>query len=276
MKRIIAGLALATSVALVTSAAPASATPAPAAPKDPVAAVKKQLVPGKGVKFTERTTIIDGDERSVFVRRSGMLRFSRSGIAASDITAKSNLKASEMDEDAPDMLKAMAKPERTIKIGNTAYVSGGILSASMPEGSTWFKMPKGPHGGMLGMYGQPVNIAEPATLKALLQTGKPTRDGYSGKITVGALYKVSPWYRSMSILMIKPSVKQAKNPISWRLSVNAKGLPIRLVTTFASNALGPSAGDGTDRSVDTRYTGWGGKITIKAPPADQVTDELND
>ena len=75
MNRMLAGLALASAAALM------AATPAQAAitqaPAKPVTAVKKQLVPGKGVTFTERTTLDSGRMRAVFVRSSGTYQFSR-------------------------------------------------------------------------------------------------------------------------------------------------------------------------------------------------------
>ncbi|GAA4939434.1 hypothetical protein HD597_009105 [Nonomuraea thailandensis] len=275
MKRILTGVALVTTAALVT------ATPAlAAAPKDPVVAVKKQLVAGKGVKFTERTTVDDGSMREVFLRRSGTLQFGKSGIAASDITGKLNISASDLqglDESGENaelasMLKAMAQPERTIRIGTTSYLSGNIWALQMPEGKTWFKAPKGPTGGFLGTFGQPLNLAEPATLKTLLKGAKTTGSGYTGKTLLGDLWKTSPWLRAT--WLDKPSAKAQKTAISWRITVNKAGLPTRLVTTFPMAALG-AGGKGTV-SVDTSYTGWGSAVSIKAPPAEEVTSKFKD
>ncbi|MEV0617323.1 hypothetical protein AB0I81_28645 [Nonomuraea sp. NPDC050404] len=258
MKRILTGVALATTAALVT------ATPAlAAAPKDPVVAVKKQLVDGKGVKFAERTTIIEGKSRQIFVRRTGTLQFKKSGIAASDITGKFNISLSELGElpegDAGEALKALAAEERTIKVGNTAYLSGGMWTRFLPEGETWFKMPGGPTGGITGMLGQPVNLAEPATLKTLFKGAKPTSNGYAGKAKVSDLWKASPWLRST--WLSKPAAKALKTSISWKIEVDSKGLPTRLVSTFPGSVVG---GSGTV-SVSTTYSGWGSSVSIKAP-----------
>jgi hypothetical protein len=258
MKRILTGVALATTAALVT------ATPAlAAAPKDPVVAVKKQLVAGKGVKFTERTTLDDGSMRDIFVRRSGTLQFKKSGIAASDITGKFNISLSDLGElpegEEGEALKALAAQERTIRIGNTSYLSGGMWASMLPEGETWFKQPGGPTGGLTGVFGQPLNLAEPATLKTLFKSAKATGSGYSGKTKVGDLWNASPWLRST--WLSKPSAKAQKSSISWKITVNSAGLPTRLVTTFPASVL---SGSGTV-SVDTRYTGWGSSVSIKAP-----------
>ncbi|MFF4191463.1 hypothetical protein [Nonomuraea sp. NPDC001831] len=275
MKRPLTGVALATAAALVAATPALLAAPAQAAaPKNPVAAVKKQLVPGKGVKFSERISVSDGVRSEVFIRRTGTFQFSKSGLAASDITAKFAINLSDLGEDAPETLKALATPERTIRIGTTSYLSGGMWSKVLPEGETWFKAPHGPTGGLTGTFGQPVNVAEQATLKTLLKTAKPVSGGYAGKITVRDLRKISPWYRS-SAIDPSPKAKQLKSVISWKLTVNAAGLPVRLVATFPQTAItgSGSAKDGGVR-VDTRFTGWGDAVSIKAPTGDDVSSEF--
>jgi len=273
MKHMLTGLALASAAVLV------AATPAQgAAPKNPVAAVKKTYLAGKGVKFAERTTFISGRSRQVFVRRTGALQFSRSGIAASDITGKLNINADDLgssdDEDAA-LFRAFAKPERTIRVGTTAYSSGNIWAELLPEGKTWFKAPNGTTGGFTGTYGQPLNVAELATLKTLLKDAKPATGGYAGKITVGELRKVSPRFRA-SAPGARTTAKVQKIKIGYRLSVNANGLPTRVVTTFPLSLFSPGSKASETATVDTRYTGWGGKVAIKAPPADQVTTKFAD
>ncbi|MFI6505327.1 hypothetical protein [Nonomuraea typhae] len=273
MKRIFAGVAL--SVAAVSlTAAPAQA----AAPKDPVATLKKQFVAGTGVTFTDRTALISGGQRAIFVRRTGTFAFSLAGLAASDITGKFTIKASDIpdgEDENTKFLKGMAMPERTIRIGKTAYISGGIFGQLLPEGKTWFKMPNGPTGGVTGLYGQIVNVTEAATLKTLIQNGKAVKGGYAGTITAGQLKKVSAWYRaSMPFGTLKAS--QLKTPITFKLELDAAGLPKRLVTSYSPAALGQKAPSGDGVSVDTRFTGWGAKAKIVAPPADEVTTTFED
>ncbi|MCF6473944.1 hypothetical protein FAF44_37010 [Nonomuraea sp. MG754425] len=274
MKRILTGVALAASAALVT------ATPAlAAAPKDPVVAVKKQFVAGKGVKFTERTTVANEYGRGVFLRRTGALQFGRSGITASDITGKLNISSKDLEgldesgdaADSAATIKAMIQPERTIRIGTTSYISGNIWTTLLPEDKTWFKAANGPTGGMLGSFGQPLNLAEPATIKTLLKGAKTTGSGYAGKTLVRDLWKASPWLRAT--WLSKPSAKAMKSAITWRLTVNKSGLPTRIVSTFPATAMGVSGGT---VSVDTSYTGWGSAVSIKAPPADEVATKFSD
>ncbi|MEU4232430.1 hypothetical protein AB0F17_49730 [Nonomuraea sp. NPDC026600] len=272
MKRIIAGLALASAATLIT-AGPAQA--APAAAKDPVAAVKKQFVAGKGVKFSERSTAIQGGRRDIITRRTGSYQFSNSGVAASDIVGKFNVKAlgpapAEDDEDAK-AFKALSTPERTITVGKTSYMSGGFWSQVLPEGKTWLKVPNAPFSGLTGVYGQPLNLTEAATIKTLIKGAKAAKGGYAGKITVGELRRISPSFRG-NLLLGTPSKKTAKVAISWKLTVDANGLPSRLVSTFSLAALGVGAPESAGLSVETLYSGWGSAVKITAPPADQVTD----
>ncbi|MFG1941817.1 hypothetical protein [Nonomuraea sp. NPDC048826] len=266
MKRLIAGLALASAATFVT-AVPAQAQ---AAPENPLVSVKKQLVAGKGVKFTERTTISTPLFHDIMVRRSGTIGFRKGGVAGSDITGKLNLKASDVGEDAPELAKGLVIPERTIWVGGTSYLSGGIWSLVLPEDKTWFKLPNGPTGGVTGVTGQPLNVAEPATLRAMLKNAKATRGGYSGKITVAQVRKVSPWFRATVMLERYPA-KVLRTEIKWRLSVDAKGLPTRLVTTYPLGVIDGKPKKTETLSVDTRYTGWGTKVTIKAPSTSDTT-----
>ncbi len=272
MNRMLAGLALASAAALM------AATPAQAAvtqaPAKPVTAVKKQLVPGKGVTFTERTTIDNGRMRSIFVRSSGTFQFSKSGIAASAITGKLNIKASDLGELSEESLfKSLTKPERTVRIGTTTYHSGSIWAELLPSGKHWYKAPHGPPAGFTGLFGQPLNIIEPATLKTLFKNAKPATGGYTGKISIRDLRKVSAYYRAAS--PGTPSAKALKAQITWKLSVNAKGLPTRLVTTIPGSAMAVSESSREKMIVDTRYSGWGNKVSIKAPPADEITTKLD-
>ncbi|WP_433512607.1 hypothetical protein ACQP2T_54320 [Nonomuraea sp. CA-143628] len=271
MKRIITGLALA-SAATLLAAGPAQAAPAA---KDPVAAVKKQFVAGKGVKFSERTTAIQGRMRGIITRRTGTYQFSKTGVAASDITGAFNVKALGPDAGEDKTLKAMGRPERTITIGKTSYLSGGLWADMLPEGKTWTRMRNIPFSGLSGVYGQPLNLTESATLKTLFKSAQPAKGGWAGKITVGDLRRISPSFRG-NLLLGAPSKKTSKVALSWKLTVDAKGLPARLVTLMPLAALSSNADDKSSLSIETLYSGWGSSVKITAPPADQVTDEFKD
>lgn len=266
MKRLIAGAAIAAATALLI-AAPAQAA---AAPANPVKALQKQFVTGKGVKFTERTTIIHGRTREIFVRRSGSFQFGKSGIAASEITGKFNINRSDLPEDAPELFVAMGTPEKSIRIGTTSYTSGGVFGTMIPEDKTWFKAANGPASGFTGFFAQVINVAEPKTLATILKTAKPSGNDYNGSITFGELYKVSPWLRAS--MPMKLTAKASKVVVTWKLELNSKSLAERLVATFPSKVLYGTSGR---TSVDTRFTGWGSAVEITAPPAEEVTTELD-
>ncbi|MFI6596426.1 hypothetical protein ACIBHX_09260 [Nonomuraea sp. NPDC050536] len=258
MKRMLAGLALATAATAIVAA------PAQAAPKDPVAAVKQQIRPGKGVKFAESTVVVSHSRREVLVRRNGTLQFGKSGVTASDVTGNLNWPKQDDDNEAA---KAFASPEHMLTVGGKSYVQGGPWSGQIPEDKSWLKLPSDKPNGLYTTMGQVVDVTELATLKALLKNAKASGSGYAGKITFGELKKVSPSFR----IIVEPKNKQLKTVITWKLSLNAKGLPTRLVTSYSAKAVG---GGGDDPKAlfdtDTRYTGWGSTVKIQAPPASQV------
>lgn len=268
MKKILAGLALATAATAI------AATPAQAATKDPVAAVKQQFVPGKGVTFVDRSMLVEGERRGILVRRNGSYGFGKSGVNASDITSKYNLPPELFGDDEES--KALATPEHVVTVGRKSYVSGSFWSLMVPEDKSWLKLPVSLPGGAFAPFGQVVNVTEPATLKTLLKGAKATSGGYSGSISFADLKKVSPYARSAFDLQ-KQSAKQLKSVITWKLAVDAKGLPTRLVSSYPASALVAGGGMAkTQFSVDTRFTGWGGKVVIQAPPADQVATKPKD
>ncbi|MGN9836716.1 hypothetical protein ACTMTI_01205 [Nonomuraea sp. H19] len=252
MKRMIAGAVVAAMTVLM------AATPAEAA--DPVAALKAKLGAGKGVTFTDVTSLVQGSETITFLRRTGKLQFSKSGIAASDITADYKRYQGGIFD-----YMTNAKSGRTIWLGGKSYTTSPMLG-EVPEGKKWVNDPLGTTGGGIGTVAQLVNPAEPTTLKVLLK-GKKQGRTYSGKITYSALAKVSPWFRATS-----PFSEKEKTVIEYRLTLGADNLPKQLVTAHlaASHvAEGVAVGDGKF-STETRYTGWGSRVRISAPPKSQT------
>ncbi|MFI7417643.1 hypothetical protein [Nonomuraea sp. NPDC049684] len=245
MKRIIAGLALASAAALVT------ATPAQAAPADPAKALKKQYVAGHGVRFTETSrTSMDGKSTGA-TKTSGVLEFGRSGIVASDVRNHASGKSAD--------LYAALMPSRTITVGKHVYAQGGIYSEGLPEGKKWVRYPD--TGLQMSTSNQMLDIFEPKVLKALVSHAASTKGGiYRGSVTVKELGKI---YGQ------NVDKKVAKVKVSYLLAVNSKGLVTRVVSdwTLDFGILGAS-----HSTTETRYTGWGAKVKVKAPPADQVAD----
>ncbi|MFG3435773.1 hypothetical protein ACGF0J_00895 [Nonomuraea sp. NPDC047897] len=278
MKRIVTGLALASAATLIAAA------PAQAAPVNPAATVKKQYAAGKGVKFAEVVKMAYQGERQILLRRGGTLQFGGSGVVASDITGQLNIKKEDAEalvdlfadeEDAEGgeaLVTALTMPERIVTVGRSTYLTGSLWSAVLNSNKSWIKLPGTAPVGLTSTYSQPLNIVgEPATLKTLLKGAKATKDGFYGKISAGELGKVSPSFRKTPGI----NLKAAKGAVSWKMSVDAKGLPVRLVSTFPSSVLGMSPKDVTI-SVDTRYSGWGAPVTVTAPPELEVARTLEE
>ncbi|MFF4412057.1 hypothetical protein ACFYY8_05960 [Streptosporangium sp. NPDC001559] len=264
MKRLVTGIAATTVTASLITAPAASAQVT--APSDPVKALQSRIAPGKGVRFTDVATLVSFVGRTPFLRRTGSFRYGKTGVVASDVTASRST-----DKDlgtASFPLSMLPRPERTIRVGTTSYYSGGIWAPS--KGKAWVGYPHGPNAGFSGWYGQLVNVAEPATLKALLAKGEKTGNTYSGTISFGALNKVSPWIRYSHLSPMSGAEKKAV--LRFTLTLGPDRLPRRLVTVYPRSTHLNDRGDVQDRrlSVETRYTGWGGRVTVKAPPASTV------
>ncbi|RCG31831.1 hypothetical protein DQ384_09905 [Sphaerisporangium album] len=235
--------------ALAVLLAPA---PAEAAPKDPLSALKKLVAAGRGVSFTEAAGA--GESGKPSFTRKGVLRFGKGGIAASDLTSKQIWK--ESDESS-----TWNEPERTIRIGTTSYTRGHLIGQQLPPGKTWWKQSPGWTSGVSAMFGNYLNVAEPATLKALLADAERSGSTYEGEISLKKLLKVSPWTRATVWWKVNDKAK-----VGWRLVVTSSGLPRRL-TTYAMGLDGP-------KEAEVRFTGWGAKVTVKAPPRGAVTTKL--
>ncbi|MGW0593108.1 hypothetical protein [Streptosporangium sp. NPDC002607] len=239
-----------------------TATPAQAAPADPVKALAKQLAQGRGVSYTERSATRAGDKS--FFERKGLLQYDRSGIVASDITARLNVEdeppKDSFDTDEKEDLSFMRDPEQTIRIGRTSYVRGFIVGTLMPKGKVWWKQSPGWTSGRSAMLGELINAADPGTLKMMLAKSKRSGSTYAGEITLKELIKLSPWARTTIWWGVND-----KAVVRWKLVVSASGLPHRL-TTYSSF--------GNKKRAEIRYTGWGRNVSIKAPAAATVTTKL--
>ncbi|MEV8632372.1 hypothetical protein AB0395_12020 [Streptosporangium sp. NPDC051023] len=274
MKRVIARVAMATVTAsvAVTASVFVAATPVQAAPADPVKALTGQFTTGKGVRFTDVATLLDFAGNTSILKRTGSFQFGKAGIVASDITAK---RTSDDAEALAVLSWILPKPERTIRIGTTSYYSGGAWAP--PKGKTWIKHPRGMNAGLSGSYGQIVNVAEPSTLKVLVTRGKRTGRTYSGTVSLGTLEKVSPWLRSADLSVLTGTGGLSKSEkatvVRFTLTLGPDQLPRKLVTVYPPGTH-VSAAVGEDRrlSIETDYTGWGSRVTVKAPPANKVAN----
>jgi hypothetical protein len=234
-----------------------ASAPAQAAPKDPVKAVKAHLVAGHGVRFSETVKQVGDGTSSVVVRRSGTLQFGKGKVVASDVTGTF---ASGKG----------GKPERTITIGRTSWTSGGLYRSGLPKGKTWYKGSSAlAGGGITGLVTQVVDAAEPSTLAALVKNGKRGKSGYSGTLTIKELAKVS-----RSLRAAKPIFAAPDTDIRYDLTLDRKGLPSRLSTSWQAAGLAALGGEDRTYKVETRYRGWGARVSIKPPPAAKTSAKL--
>ncbi|MEV4070218.1 hypothetical protein [Nonomuraea fuscirosea] len=187
-------------------------------------------------------------------------------IAASDLTGKLSVPGGDgAEQDDGGQAAALTKPERTLRVGRTSYVKGGPVGAALPEGKSWFKQSPGWTCGMTAMYGDFVNAAEPSTLKALLARSARKGTTYTGSMSVKDLRRVSAWTRDTLWWQLAAGVK-----VHWTLVVSPSGLPRTLTTKLASAKVGMSA-----TGMKTTYSGWGARVSIKAPPRSAVTTKLD-
>ncbi|MEV0152010.1 MULTISPECIES: hypothetical protein [unclassified Nonomuraea] len=245
MKKMITALAAG---AVMSAALSAVAAPAQAAPKDPVSALKAELVPGHGVRFTETVTWSDGTDEREVQDRKGVFQFDRKDVAAFDI---------KIHWDDDDYGR-----QRAVGIGKITYHSGGVMPAVLPEGKTWYKVKRY---GVPDSYGQILNPAEPRTLAALIEHGKAAKSSVTGTITFKDLKQVSAWWAGA-----KADKSFDNTKVSYTLTLTSAGLVSRVQSSFTATEDGKSA----MIAVDSRYSGWGAKVSVKAPDPAKVTTEF--
>ncbi|MEW1838922.1 hypothetical protein AB0392_13280 [Nonomuraea angiospora] len=228
-----------------------NAAPAQAAPTDPVRALKTKLVAGLGVRIAETADWSDGTDTEQAYTNKGVLQFDTKGPAAYDISSTS------WDEEK----------DRVIYLDKTTYLSGALVE-KLSKGKTWFKYKGG--GGMPYLYGQILNPAEPATLSALLKKGTTAGNKVTGKITFKDLAKVSPWF-SRSEVRSWPGGTE----VEYTMTLTSAGLVSKLWSSFTAKDVPNDYSEYENSTfiVDTRYTGWGSKVSVKAPNPKTVTDK---
>jgi hypothetical protein len=221
VKRFIAGLTTVTAALLLCAAPAVAAT-------DPVKALKARLAPGKGVKFTDVSTVEAPTGKSVFLKRAGTLEFDKKGIKAVDVSSKYQLLTDPVLSD----VASIVGQERAITVGKVSYSTGGNLRRDIPEG-VFIKLPKRYSGGLGGTFSQPMNPADLPTLTALISAGHRSGHTFTGKMTFARLAKVSPWYRESWL-----SPDSHKNlSVEYRLTLGSGNLPQKIVTTFPAKAI---------------------------------------
>ncbi|MEV7005624.1 hypothetical protein [Streptosporangium sp. NPDC051022] len=287
MRRMTAALAGAAVTALVVpalvAAAPANAASGQATSRsagatgktDPVSALKRQFRTHHGVRLTEDAKIIgEGkQQRGILAHSEGVLEFAGNGVAASDLNSRFQLPVDD------SKTKNMFAPSRTITVKGTSYTSGGAFGDILPEGKKWLRGSKEIALALANPTQKLLNPLEPATLKAALAHTTAKRPGgtwdgtrtvvHSGSMTLGELYRISPTVRTL--LGAKPSAKSAPLVVTWQLYIGSDQLVRRAISSYTQSIRGLTSVDITYLN-DSRYSDWGMRSAIKAPPASQVAD----
>ncbi|WP_327589047.1 hypothetical protein OHA25_20060 [Nonomuraea sp. NBC_00507] len=237
-----------------------ASAPSQATTEDPVRALKAVLASGQGVHFTETATLLDGTDERAERRRTGVFETrEKGGVKALDVTTTGSEHGRE---------RAIGFNH---DIGGTSYRSGGLVGKWLPKGKTWWKNSHQLHlwhTELLGNDEQLINPTELATLAALLENGQVSGDAVTGAITFKELEKVSPWLDHSTHSSWEDNTK-----LSYTLTLTPAGLVSRVQSTYTATD-GPGELAGRTLHVDTRYTQWGGKVSIKVPDPRKTTTEL--
>ncbi|GII01714.1 hypothetical protein [Planobispora takensis] len=269
-------------VAVLLASVPVTASPAAASTAvvragapDPVRAVDRQSRDERGVRISETSRYFFGEKSKVSgsgTRISGDLQLSPSGPVAAKFTWW-NLSRPK----GGGLPSEKSEPYRVIRVGKNVYDSRNTYPGPVPEGRKWIRFPNDHRGAAARDMAQdaslqPIDLYDPATMKAVLKcsTSTPVSGGFLYRGTIGyrELSKVSKG-TFLSWTSGRPVTAKSKGKVSWRLWTDRRGLPTRLVTT-------DTVGTGKDPLVkrsDTRYTRWGSRLVVTAPPADEVIGE---
>jgi hypothetical protein len=262
-------IALTAAVLIAPALATATSAAAQAAPAGPADALKGQFKTGRGVQITQTMRMSTDGKPLLKTEGKGKLQFGPTGPVAYDLTTRViadpavKKELEKQGAEGTDLSDAF-RPYRMIGVKNRLYASGGVYEKQLPEGKSWVGFEGGP------VYAQAPDVLEPAVLTALVKapSGKHSRDGlrHQGTLSYAELYKISPSFRGS--LGTKPTGELGRTKLSWRLWLDGKGLPQR-VAVSETLSIGESS---LTTTAETRYTGWGSKVTVTVPPADQVVD----
>ncbi|GAA5070212.1 hypothetical protein HNP84_001698 [Thermocatellispora tengchongensis] len=269
MRRLAAGLALILGAALAVSA-PAQAVSRP----DPVKTLAAQYAPGKGVGISIVTSLrlkphkpvkkAKDADITVMIREKGVLAFGPRGLVASDLTQSAGVAKADrhkLSKQARELLDT--RPGRAIHVDGMGYSSEPPYPYEFPVGKSWLRDSYGRPGPIL----LTLNALEPRTLKTLLDGASSHRDGVArGTITTTKLVRVSP--SGVDTYGSGRSRYGGVGKITYTIRFDSRGLVERVGT----KVILPSDEFSFVLDSQIRYTGWGGQVTVYAPPAEEVMD----
>ncbi|MFI7537084.1 hypothetical protein [Streptosporangium sp. NPDC049376] len=263
MKRLSVVVALGVFAALLTDTGTALAAP----PVEPVQALRKQFVAGRGVLVSETSrTTVKASKETYTSRTTGTIAFGKPGVVGYDLTEKVKITPKNRATLSADELETMRTPLRAVNVGRYTYVQG-FEWGPMPEGTSWIRFGKSATWQWYGQRGeQRVDVLSPARLKFVISKATSFHSGeYRGTLRTEDLYAE------------RGPMNPEKLKISFRLFVDRNGIPVRLVTRYAETEQefrpkGKTVTRTYDSVVDTRYHHWNAKVKVVAPPEAEVVD----
>ncbi|GAA3570898.1 hypothetical protein GCM10022419_059720 [Nonomuraea rosea] len=253
MKLFFAGL-VATAAAVCAVPVPAQAASVAsvqAAAVDPAKALKAQLVPGKGVKITESSSITldftandESMQVQVNTRTVGTLAFGKGKVAAADLGVRMSSR--------PEGPKP---PYRVIAEGRNAYVTNAGIAKALPSGRSWIQAKTSGNDNAL------LDLGVTSTdLQFMLKNSSEVATGeYQGTSTLAAF---------------RHNKSAGEGNVEFHLYFDKSNLLTRaVVDTTAYPDDDSTAYDQMVFHTDTKYSGWGAKVKIAAPAAGKVISE---
>ncbi|MEU4830669.1 hypothetical protein [Streptosporangium sp. NPDC023615] len=246
MRRITAGVA-AGLVLLAPLPARAAATTAIA---DPVAALRAQVVPGRGVTVSLIIRTSPDGRRIATTRTDRVVGFRKGGVVETDDTTTfySSISSEGLKEDT-------LFPSLLIRVKGASYASGGELIGRLPLDKKWVRSREPRSGAADGT----VDLFRPGTLRALLATAS-SKGSRSARGTIVASRIPGRPFEGWT---------GRGEKVAWALWFDAEGRVTRLATATSRHADG---GPEPRLSSDQRFTGWGARVTVQPPPENLVIE----
>ncbi|MEV4458471.1 hypothetical protein [Microbispora sp. NPDC049633] len=261
--------------------------------------MQNQLARGASVKFTQYGTVYlgarnkyDGHQSNSYrfnLLQNGTLLLGRRGVAAVGATRQVRFnryelplakeRAAEGDLVSQSLI-AQTQPHRWVNTDGRFYSTGRLWTSGLPKGKTWAA--RGARSAGATAFGdQVVNIFEVATLKALIAHADrrkfdlPNPSGkthdlkvigfYDGTITFAELYRLSPTFRVVA--GERPDPGYAKLALSWSISFDRRGLPIKVTSSWHTKGQKKPFSRG---GASIEFQSWGSATTIAAPRPSQA------